>query len=101
VALLSTQDGDVHLHVKGINCFVARAEGRPTGAVALRGDDTLQLYSPERRLLGVVHCGFGSPASPGRTFQFGASSVRVPQPAVLIDFAERQELLLIQQPRGA
>lgn len=101
VTLLATQEGEVHLHVKGVNCFVARAEGRPTGALALKNDDTLQLYSPERRLLAVVRCGFGSPAPPGRTFKFGASSVRVPQPAVLIDFAERQELLLIQQSRGA
>ncbi len=101
VSLLSARDGELHLHVKGVNCFVARNGGTPTGAVSLERDDTLQLYSPERRLLAVVRCGFGSPGRPGRLFRFGASSVRVPQPAVLIDFEERQELLLIQQARGA
>jgi serine/threonine-protein kinase len=100
VSLLGTHDGELRLHVKGINCFVARNDGTPTGAVSLERDDTLQLYSPERHLLAVVHCAFGSPARPGRLFRFGASSVRVPQPAVLIDFEERQELLLIQQARG-
>jgi serine/threonine-protein kinase len=101
VSLLSTQQGDLHLHIKGVNCFVARFDGRPTGAVSLERDDTLQIYSPERTLIGVFRCGFGSPGRPGRLFRFGASSVRVPQPAVLIDFEERQELLLIQQARGA
>jgi hypothetical protein len=101
VSLLSAPDGELHLHVKGVNCFVARNHGTPTGAVSLERDDTLQLYSPERRLLAVVRCGFGTPGRPGRMFRFGASSVRVPQPAVLIDFEERQELLLIQQARGA
>ena len=100
VSLLAAHDGELHLHVKGVNCFVARTHGTPTGAVSLERDDTLQLYSPERRLLAVVRCGFGSPGRPGRMFRFGASSVRVPQPAVLIDFEERQELLLIQQARG-
>ncbi|HEX9104040.1 MAG TPA: serine/threonine-protein kinase [Polyangia bacterium] len=100
VSLLAARDGELHLHVKGVNCFVARNAGTPTGAVSLERDDTLQLYSPERRLLAVVRCGFGSPGRPGRLFRFGASSVRVPQPAVLIDFEERQELLLIQQARG-
>ncbi|HEX6835166.1 MAG TPA: serine/threonine-protein kinase [Polyangia bacterium] len=101
VSLLAARDGELHLHVKGVNCFVARNAGTPTGAVSLERDDTLQLYSPERRLLAVVRCGFGSPGRPGRLFRFGASSVRVPQPAVLIDFEERQELLLIQQARGS
>jgi hypothetical protein len=100
VSLLAVRDGELRLHVKGVNCFVARNDGTPTGAVSLERDDTLQLYSPERRLLAVVRCGFGSPGRPGRLFRFGASSVRVPQPAVLIDFEERQELLLIQQARG-
>jgi hypothetical protein len=101
VSLLASRDGELHLHVKGINCFVARNDGTPTGAVSLDRDETLQLYSPERHLLAVVRCSFGSPGRPGRLFRFGASSVRVPQPAVLIDFEERQELLLIQQARGA
>jgi len=101
VSLLAARDGELHLHIKGVNCFVARNAGTPTGAVSLERDDTLQLYSPERRLLAVVRCGFGSPGRPGRLFRFGASSVRVPQPAVLIDFEERQELLLIQQARGS
>jgi serine/threonine-protein kinase len=101
VSLLASRDGELHLHVKGINCFVARTDGTPTSAVSLDRDETLQLYSPERRLLAVVRCSFGSPGRPGRLFRFGASSVRVPQPAVLIDFEERQELLLIQQARGA
>ncbi len=101
VSLLAAAGGELHLHVKGINCFVARADGTPTGAVSLERDETLQLYSPERNLLAVVRCAFGSPGRPGRLFRFGASSVRVPQPAVLIDFEERQELLLIQQAKGA
>jgi eukaryotic-like serine/threonine-protein kinase len=100
VSLLASRDGALHLHVKGVNCFVARQDGTPTGAVSLERDGTLQLYSPERHLLAVVRCGFGTPGRPGRLFRFGASSVRVPQPAVLIDFEERQELLLIQQARG-
>jgi serine/threonine protein kinase len=100
VSLLASRDGELHLHVKGINCFVARTDGTPTGAVSLDRDEALQLYSPERHLLAVVRCSFGSPGRPGRLFRFGASSVRVPQPAVLIDFEERQELLLIQQARG-
>jgi serine/threonine-protein kinase len=101
VSLLAAAGGELHLHVKGVNCFVARSDGTPTGAVSLERDETLQLYSPERNLLAVVRCAFGSPARPGRLFRFGASSVRVPQPAVLIDFEERQELLLIQQAKGA
>jgi hypothetical protein len=100
VSLLRSRHEELHLHVKGLNCFVSR-NGPPTGAVSLEHDDTLQLYSPERRLLAVVRCDFGTPARSGRLFRFGASSVKVPQPAVLIDFAERQELLLLQKARGA
>ena len=101
VSLLSVRDGELHLHVKGVNCFVARPDGNPTSAVSLACDGSLRLYSPERRLLARVRCGFGSPCRPGRMFQLGGSSLRVPQPAVLIDFEERQELFLIQQARGA
>ena len=101
VSLLAARDGELHLHVKGINCFVARnARHADRRGVARARRHACSSTRPSGACLPWCAAASAARGGPAGMFRFGASSVRVPQPAVLIDFEERQELLLIQQARG-
>ncbi|HVE85510.1 MAG TPA: hypothetical protein VND93_21800, partial [Myxococcales bacterium] len=93
----------LRLHVKGLNCFVAKEGGRPTSAVEVHKDMLLHLQVPEvpPRTLDSVRCQFARTGDP-TAFQFplGAGvTLAVPLEqaacAVLLDFGPGREMALL------
>ena len=76
VTLLPTQNTSVN--VKGLSCFVARQNNRPTPAVTVHQDTTLSLVSAVRQVLGEVTVSFGQPTQNGRVFVAGGRQLLVP-----------------------
>jgi eukaryotic-like serine/threonine-protein kinase len=98
----------LRLHVKGLNCFVAKDGGRPTSAVEVQKDLLLHLQVPEvpPRTLDSVRCQFARPGDP-TAFQFPLSAgvtLAVPLEqaacAVLLDFGPGRELALVYSRPG-
>src|SRR5262249_10757146 len=97
---------DARLHIKGLNCFVAKAGGRTSNAVDLDGDALVKVMSADRKHAGDIHCVFGAPNGQARLFAVGTGNIAVPTSeaphAVLLDFGEsRDALLLYRARRGA
>jgi len=97
----------LRLHVKGLNCFVAKEGSRPTSAVEVAKDSLLHLQLPEvpARMLDSVRCQFARPGDPS-AFQFPVAGVTLAVPleqaacAVLLDFGPGRELALVySRPR--
>jgi hypothetical protein len=102
LTLLPDPGQRVRLHVKGLNCFVARIGERPSPAAALADDGELELWSPDRRRLDGVRCLFGNQDGESRAFMVGDLMVTVPAssyPAVLLDVGPGRELALLHRPR--
>jgi serine/threonine protein kinase len=76
VTLLPTQSTSVN--VKGLSCFVARQNNRPTPALTIHQDATLSLVSAARQVLGEVTVSFGQPGPNGRVFVAGGRQLLVP-----------------------
>ena len=55
------------VNVKGLNCFVAR-DGRPSAAVLLDRDGTVELMSSSRENMGRISLVFGAISGPNRVF---------------------------------
>jgi len=98
----------LRLHVKGLNCFVAKDGARPTSAVEVHKDMLLHLQLPEvpPRMLDSVRCQFARTGDP-TAFQFplGAGvTLAVPLEqaacAVLLDFGPGRELALVYSRPG-
>jgi eukaryotic-like serine/threonine-protein kinase len=83
----------VSLNVKGLTCFVARRGGRPTPAVTLNQDATVDLVSSAKQLLGEVNLSFGQPAPNGRVFLVDGRQL-------LITYAEAQQVVVLMLSRG-
>ncbi|HEY8207976.1 MAG TPA: serine/threonine-protein kinase [Myxococcaceae bacterium] len=98
----------LRLHVKGLNCFVAKEGGRPTSAVEVAKDSLLHLQTPQvpPLTLDSVRCQFARPGDPS-AFQFpvgGGVTLAVPLEqaacAVLLDFGPGRELALVYSRPG-
>jgi hypothetical protein len=98
----------LRLHVKGLNCFVAKEGGRPTSAVEVAKDSLLHLQAPQvpPRTLDSVRCQFARTGDPS-AFQFpvgGGVTLAVPLEqvacAVLLDFGPGRELALLYSRPG-
>ncbi|HVE85215.1 MAG TPA: hypothetical protein VND93_20325, partial [Myxococcales bacterium] len=94
----------LRLHVKGLNCFVAKDGGRPTSAVEVGKDALLHLQVPAQ-VLDSVRCQFARSGDP-TAFQFPVAGVTLAVPleqaacAVLLDFGPGRELALVySRPR--
>jgi serine/threonine-protein kinase len=99
VALLPDPE-KARVHVKGLNCFVARAGSRPSAAVDLYSDGELELLAPDRTRLDVVRLSFGTHGAGERHFDLGpvtlavASHFREP---VMLDLGPGRELALLHR----
>jgi len=98
----------LRLHVKGLNCFVAKDGARPTSAVEVHKDMLLHLQTPaaQARTLDSVRCQFARTGDP-TAFQFPlGTGVTLAVPleqaacAVLLDFGPGRELALLYSRPG-
>lgn len=96
--------GGQMLHLKGLNCFVARDVGRPTSGVDVDRDCELVFVSPAREIIERVHVTLGHYDGYTRTFQLHGAALAVPVRladwAVLIDVGPGRETLLLYRPVG-
>ncbi|MDF2692385.1 MAG: protein kinase, partial [Labilithrix sp.] len=84
---------NVSLNVKGLSCFVAKRGGRPTPAVTLNQDATVDLVSTAKQPLGEVSLSFGQAAPNGRVFVVDGRHL-------LITYAEAQQAVVLMLSRG-
>lgn len=100
--LLPGPGDSTRLHLKGLNCFLVRPGGRPTGAVETDVDTLLTLVAPDRTKLDEVRCLFGTARDGARVFSLQGAAVAVPtreaRRPVLLDFGPGRELLLVCRP---
>jgi eukaryotic-like serine/threonine-protein kinase len=105
LTLLPAARGQARLHVKGLNCFVARAGGRPSGAVDLERDSTVEILANDRKPAGSVRCHFGEASEGARLFPVGGSSLevaaRAARASVLLDFGAGRDLVLVFRAAAA
>jgi eukaryotic-like serine/threonine-protein kinase len=88
------------VHIKGLNCFVLRAGGRPSTAIDLDADADVDLIAADRRALDSVRCSVGRPDAPAagrRLFDVGVVTIAVPAvaSAVLFDLGPGRDLALL------
>ena len=81
------------LNVKGLSCFVAKRGGRPTPAVTVGQDTTIDLVSTARQVLGEVSVYFGQQTPNGRVFLVDGRQL-------LITYAEAQQVVVLMLSRG-
>jgi serine/threonine-protein kinase len=95
LTLLPGLHGRPVLHIKALNCFVARSGGRPSSAVQIDGDGGFDLINPRSQPLGGGRVSFGSPAAGHTLFRIGAETVAVGleecPDAILIDYGAGAE----------
>jgi len=102
LTLLPDAGRGVRLHVKGLNCFVAKLGERPSAGVSIDQDEELELLAPDRKRLDLMRCLFGSAAAgAARAFPLGAVTLAVApqiQPAIILDLGPGRELALLHRP---
>lgn len=81
------------LHVKGLSCFVAKRGGRPTPAVTVSQDTTIELVSTARQALGEMSVAFGQPAPNGRVFLVDGGQL-------LVTYGEAQQATALSLASG-
>ena len=93
-----------HVHVKGLNCFVTRDNGRPTSGADVDRDSELALMSPAREILDRVSVHLGSYDGGVRTFALQGAALAVPARlaswAVLFDYGPGREMVLLYRTPG-
>lgn len=91
--------GRVSLNIKGLTCFVARPGQRPTPAVSVTQDGSLELVSSARQVLGDLSWSFGVPGPQGHAFVVDGRSLLVPysdaQQAVVLSTSRGQDIVVM------
>jgi serine/threonine-protein kinase len=106
VTFMPAAPGGRTIHVKGINCFVAKPGGRPSSAVVLTGDGVIDLVDPRNRLLARVNLRFGAESRQSVLFELPddvvAALPRGECPnAILIDCPEGPRSFFLHGPSGS
>ncbi len=91
VTMLPSQHAS--LNIKGLSCFVARQTNRPTPALTVSQDSTIELVSTARQVLGEMSVSFGTPTPNGRVFVVDGRQV-------LVTYAEAQQAVALMLSRG-
>jgi serine/threonine protein kinase len=105
VTFLPTPIGkSARIHIKGLNCFVAKGGGRASSATDLSEDSDLEMKLPGTERLDAVRCRFGVLGDGGvRVFPVANVSLGVPlaqaSHSVLLDFGPGRELVLVYSIR--
>jgi hypothetical protein len=104
ITFLPNPNRGVRVHLKGLNCFVSRAGGRPSSATDVFEDSDIELKAPSRDRLDAVRCQFGSPGDGNvRQYPLGGATLGVPllqaPHSVLLDFGPGREMVLVYSIR--
>jgi serine/threonine-protein kinase len=101
LTVLPQGEGNIRLHVRGLNCFVQKSGSRPSSAVDVGSDIELELMTPSREKLEVVRCAFGIRSDEGRLFPLAGATLSIPSNlsprAVLLDFGPGREIALVHR----
>lgn len=93
--------GGLHLHLKALNCFVAREGGRATFALDADRDTLVELTANDRKRAGTLRLDFGKNGArdASRRFTVGEAELEVPldesPAALLFDFDDGRDLVLL------
>ena len=91
VSFLPTQNAS--LNIKGLSCFVSRQKNRPSPAVTIQQETTIELVSTTRQVLGEVTILFGSAHPNGRVFLVNGREL-------LVTYAEAQQAVVLMLSLG-
>lgn len=69
--------GRVHVHVRGLSCFVARNGGRPSSAVTLEKGGEIRLVTPRHEDIARVRVDLGRPAAGHTVFRIDDHDVAI------------------------
>jgi hypothetical protein len=104
VTMVPVREGELRINVKGLNCFVTRADAaqasRPTPAVTAGDDGAVDFVSTTREWLGRLGWTFGKPGpSRSRVFHVSGGELVVPSTealyAVALDLGESREVIVM------
>lgn len=90
------------VHIKGLTCFVALVDGRPSSAVQFQSDGRCNLLSPARQQVASLAVSLGKPAAGHRLFTVGTDTIALSTeecPLVtILDFGSGGECLIVFRP---
>jgi serine/threonine protein kinase len=102
VSIAPMTEGKFHINIKGMNCFVQRADGvsRPTPAIHASEDGMVDFVSTMREFLGRIAWSFGTPGpGGGRVFQVSGGELVVPSSeatySVALDLGRGHEVIVM------
>jgi hypothetical protein len=87
VSFLPARGQEFRLNIKGLNCFVKGANGRPTPAIVVDADSVVSFLSTAWEELGLIAVSFGERGAPqthapseaaGRVFRMDSGEMMVP-----------------------
>ncbi len=89
-------------HVRGLNCFVKREGGRPTGAIELEHEGRVDLVANNLKPMATAQVSFGNPAAGHTVFPIGdrliaLRSEECPR-VVSLDFGPQAECVFVYVP---
>ncbi len=105
ITLLPQAGEGARLHVKGLNCFVAKNAGRPSSAADLWEGCDLELCAPNRATIDRMQVLFGRLEGDARSFALQSCRIEVPlrvsRTSVALDYGPGREIVLLYQaPRN-
>jgi serine/threonine-protein kinase len=99
VTVVPDGEGALRLNLRGLDCFVARAGGRPSRAQELASDGEVTLLSADRRVLDRVSCAFASARDDALYLSIAGTPVSLPSSeaggAALLDFGAGRPIYLL------
>ena len=105
ITLLPGRGQSMRMHLKGLNCFVAKTGGSASPALVADTDGAAELVSMTRQRIGRVSWSFGALSQPGgeRAFRIGDSELVIPSPqglsALALEAGEGPEVIVICRRR--
>jgi serine/threonine-protein kinase len=99
VSLIDAGNHAALLHVKGVNCFVARGQGRCAPAVQVSGSERLTLVATDREVLARAYASFGTHDGKRTIFDLGGAPFAVAdtdcRDAVALDLGAESPYVLV------
>jgi hypothetical protein len=101
VTLLQLGTGSLNVHVRGLNCFVKKSGGRPTGGTQLSAPGLIELLAKDQRIISTFRVLYSSPAAGHSVFALGDCNVAIgtdecPQ-VIALDFGPGADLYFVFQ----